>query len=173
MAEEVTGDRTGPQAPPRRQRLAAYALLLRDGAILLARLAPHVAFQGWTLPGGGVDHGEHPRDALRREVYEESGLRAEPGRLLDVHSTHYTGARPDGRIEDYHGVGLIFEAELDPESYGVEPHVTDLGGSTDLAAWVRLEEARRLSLSGTAKHALELVEGAADGSNGTGAVRER
>ncbi len=143
--------------PPQRQRLAAYAVLLRGGDVLLARLAPQIAFQGWTLPGGGVDHGEHPRDAVRREVYEEAGLHAEPGRLLDVYSHHYTGARPDGLVEDFHGVALIFEAEVLAESREVEPHVTDVGGSTDLAAWVPLAEASSLSLSGAARHALALI----------------
>lgn len=31
----------------------------------------------WVLPGGGVDSGESPEDASRREVFEESGLRVE------------------------------------------------------------------------------------------------
>ena len=145
------------QGPPRRQRIAAYALLRRDGDVLLTRLAPHISFSGWTLPGGGVDHGEHPRDALRREIHEESGLYAEPGRIVDVYSTHFTGARPDGRVEDYHGIGLIFEADVLPQSHGVEPQVIDVGGSTDLAAWVPIGEARRLSLSGVARQALSLL----------------
>ena len=145
------------QPPPMRQRVAAYGLLLRDDQILLARIAPHIRAQGWALPGGGVDHGEHPRDAVRREIYEETGLHAEPGRILDVHSTHFTGARPDGVVEDYHGIGIIYEAELLPESIGVEPYVVDVGGSTDLAAWVPLAVARDLDLSGAARHALTLI----------------
>src|SRR3954468_12934991 len=149
------------EEPPKRQRIAAYALILRDGSsdkeVLLSRAAPHIAFQGWFLPGGGIDHGEDPRDALRREVLEETGLHAEPVQIVDVHSTHFTGARPGGLVEDYHGVGLIFEAELLPESEGVEPHVVDLGGSTDVAAWVSLPDARALSLSGAARHALSLI----------------
>ncbi|HET6560599.1 MAG TPA: NUDIX domain-containing protein [Marmoricola sp.] len=147
------------EPPPRRQRVAAYALLRRGAdELLLSRLAPHVRFQGWTLPGGGVDHGEHPRDALRREIYEEAGLHAEPGRLRDVYHAHYTGARPDGLVEDYHAIALIFEAELLPESRDVEPHVVDVGGSTDRAAWVTLAEARTLSLSGAALHALGILD---------------
>jgi 8-oxo-dGTP pyrophosphatase MutT (NUDIX family) len=125
--------------------------------VLLARIAPHIRTQGWALPGGGLDHGEHPREALRREVYEETGLHVEPGRIVDVHSTHFTGERPDGLVEDYHGVGLIFEAELLPESVGVEPRVVDVGGSTDLAAWVPLEEAAKLDLSGSARHGLGTI----------------
>lgn len=137
--------------------MAAYAVLRRDGEVLLTRLAPHVRFEGWTLPGGGIDHGEHPREALRREIHEETGLFAEPGRILDVYSTHFTGARPDGVVEDYHGIGLIFEAELLPQSVGVDPHVVEVDGSTDLAAWVPLATASGLSLSGAARHALTLV----------------
>jgi 8-oxo-dGTP pyrophosphatase MutT (NUDIX family) len=143
---------------PRRQRVAAYALLRRDREVLLARIAPHIRANGWALPGGGVDHGEDPREALRREIYEETGLHAEPGRIVDVYSTHFTGARPDGLVEDYHGIGLIYEAEILPQSRDVEPHVTDVGGSTDLAAWVPLDEAHALQLSGAARHALSLID---------------
>ena len=146
-------------SPPQRQRVAAYALIRRGAdELLLTRLAPHVAFKGWTLPGGGVDHGEHPRDALRREVLEESGLHAEPGRILDVYSHHYTGPRPDGLVEDYHAIGLVFEARVLSESYDVEPHVLDVGGSTDLARWVPLADARSLPLTGSARLALTWLE---------------
>ena len=156
------------QSPPRRQRVAAYALLRRDHEVLLARIAPRIAPGVWALPGGGVDHGEHPLDALRREIYEETGLHAEPGRILDVYSTHFTGARPDGLVEDYHGIGLIYEAEVLPQSRDVEPHVVDVGGSTEHAAWVPLEEARRLSLNGSARHALSLIDEPPDSTRSTG-----
>jgi ADP-ribose pyrophosphatase YjhB (NUDIX family) len=142
---------------PKRQRVAAYALIRRRDEVLLTRLAPHVRFSGWTLPGGGVDHGEDPRAALRREVFEETGLHAEPGRILDVYSAHFTGARPDGLVEDFHGIALIFEAEVLPQSTDTAPYVVDVGGSTDQAAWVSVTEAAALSLSGPARHALSLL----------------
>ena len=60
-----------------KQRPGAYAVLVRDGQVLLTHQAqPVPEFQ---LPGGGVDPGESPIPALHREVFEETGWRA--GRL--------------------------------------------------------------------------------------------
>lgn len=38
----------------------------------------------WELPAGGVDPGEAPAQAVVREVYEETGLKVRPTRLLGV-----------------------------------------------------------------------------------------
>lgn len=145
------------EEPRARQRVAAYALLRRDEQVLLCRLSPRVPFNGWALPGGGIDHGESPREALRREVHEEAGLQVVPGRVLDVYSHHFVGRSPSGVLEDYHGIGLIFEAEVDPASRGVEPQVLEVDGSTDLARWTPLDEARSLPLTGAARFGLRLL----------------
>ena len=146
-------------APPERQRVAAYALLTRDDEVLLTQMSARTRIKGrWTLPGGGIDHGEDPRDALRREVYEETGLHVEPGRVVDVHATHFVGARADGLVENYHGIHLIFEAEIDPDSLDVEPHVVEEDGSTARATWMPIVEALRLDLLSAARHALGLAE---------------
>jgi len=43
---------------PRRQRVAAYAVIVRGGEVLLSRLAPSISEEElWTLPGGGIDFG--------------------------------------------------------------------------------------------------------------------
>ncbi|MCW2784841.1 MAG: hypothetical protein JWP74_1358 [Marmoricola sp.] len=116
------------------QRLAAKALVRRDGRILLARLSRFAVESGlWTLPGGGVDHGEHPAAALVRELFEETGLAAEVGDLVGVHDLHLTGTAPNGRHEDFHAVNLIFTAVVPDD---VEPRVTEIGGTTDDVAWI-------------------------------------
>lgn len=61
-------------------RAGAYAILPRDGGVLLTHQAePIPEFQ---LPGGGIDPGESPLRALHREVMEETGWHiAAPRRL--------------------------------------------------------------------------------------------
>ena len=54
-----------------KNRPGAYAILIRRGAVLLTHQAmPEPEFQ---LPGGGIDPGETPMQALHREVFEETG----------------------------------------------------------------------------------------------------
>lgn len=52
-----------------------------SGRVLLCRLS-YVDL--WSLPGGGVDHGETPVEAVVREVKEETGLDARVRRLVGV-----------------------------------------------------------------------------------------
>ncbi len=124
----------------RLQRLAAYAVLLRDDDVLLTRISARGHHVGWwTLPGGGVDHGEEPRAAVVREVAEETGLTIEVGSLLDVHSVHFTGRAPDEAVEDYHGVHLIFAATV---TGGDAPGVREVDGTTDAVEWVPVASVR-------------------------------
>jgi len=149
--------RTAPAAPedaPRPgpakvQRPGAYAVLAHDGRILLTRLS---ATKIWTLPGGGIDHGEDPVDAVRREVHEETGLPLTDTRLLDVDSVHFTGHAPDGRLEDFHAVRLLFTGSVPLD---VEPRVVEVGGSSDAAAWrpiAELDERERRRLAVALRH---------------------
>lgn len=65
-----------------KQRPGAYAILLREGKVLLTyQGAPHDEYQ---LPGGGIDPGEGPLQALHREVFEETGYRIARPRKLGV-----------------------------------------------------------------------------------------
>jgi 8-oxo-dGTP diphosphatase len=114
--------------------VAAYAVIIRDGHILLSRLAPRLTpVELWTLPGGGIDHGEDPRDAVVREVFEETGLDAQVGETARVFSLHRPDTRRDGRSVDTHSVRLVYEGWVPVDS--PEPRVVEVDGSTVDAAW--------------------------------------
>ncbi|QDY71438.1 NUDIX domain-containing protein [Qingshengfaniella alkalisoli] len=64
-------------------RPGAYTIVTRGSNILLThQMAPTPEFQ---LPGGGIDPGESPLQALHREVFEETGWRIRPVRRLTAY----------------------------------------------------------------------------------------
>lgn len=65
-------------------KVAATALVERDGRLLLIRRAIDPGRGLWCFPGGYVDFGEDPAVAALRECREETGLAVEGVRLLDV-----------------------------------------------------------------------------------------
>ena len=60
------------------------ALIVRDGKFLALELEVGRK-KVWDLPGGKVEHGEEPMQTLVREVWEETGLKAEPKEPVGVY----------------------------------------------------------------------------------------
>jgi ADP-ribose pyrophosphatase YjhB (NUDIX family) len=129
-----------PEPVERFQRVAAYGIA-RDGElVLLSRLArsPH---QGrWTLPGGGLDFGERPADAVVREVHEETGLHVRVEELLDADAELWTFSRDGGRREA-HAVRFAYRVTVLGGTLGV----VEVDGSTDDARWWPMSELPELT----------------------------
>ncbi|MDR6973912.1 ADP-ribose pyrophosphatase YjhB (NUDIX family) [Streptomyces sp. 3330] len=112
-------------------RVAAYAVCVRDGQLLLARSPAADGTPEWVLPGGGMEHGEDPLDTVVRELDEETGYRVEVTGLLGIDSFRHTFRRGVlRRPVDHHGVRIVYEGRV----VGGELR-NEVDGSTDLAAW--------------------------------------
>ncbi|MEU1596862.1 NUDIX hydrolase [Streptomyces sp. NPDC005708] len=132
-------------------RVAAYAICVRDSRLLLARMPGPGGTSEWTLPGGGMEHGEDPYDTTLREVEEETGFRVELTGLLGVDSIRRSLRGRFGRTVDHHAVRLVYEGRV----IGGELR-SEVGGSTDLAAWHDLAAVTGLRRLGLVDTGLEL-----------------
>jgi len=77
--------------------LVVAAVVWRDGRLLFTQRPPGgpIGLQ-WEFPGGKVERGESPAEALRREIREELGVDAEPHEELGREQHDYPhGTRVD------------------------------------------------------------------------------
>lgn len=121
-------------------RVAAYAVITDDdGKVLLARWTEgrRVA---WTMPGGGLEAGEDPEDAVRREVREETGYTVHVEELLGIHSRVIpAGRRVKEADAPLHTLRIVYRAKISGGKLRFEEN-----GSTDMAGWFSLPEVAKL-----------------------------
>ncbi len=86
-------------------KVAARAAVFRDDTILLVRDARDGR---WTLPGGWIDVNESPREAVEREVLEETGYVARADKLLILSDKRKQPHPPSL----YHAYDLFFHCVL-------------------------------------------------------------
>jgi len=89
----------------------AAGLIVREGKLLICQRTKHQPMPlKWEFPGGKIEHGEQPTDALRRELEEELGIHAKVGdELVRVRHTYRNG----GTIELRFFLVPGFEGELE------------------------------------------------------------
>lgn len=126
-------------------RVAAYGVITEGDRILLAHWNEG-GRSGWTLPGGGIDPGEDPADALVREIAEETGYAAEGGELLGIDSKIIPAEHrfvPDAG--PLHALRIVYRARVVGGTL-----TNERDGTTDEAAW--------FSLSAIPNRRVELVD---------------
>lgn len=120
------------------RRIGAYGLLTDDaGRVLLARGSDSSAFPGvWSLPGGGVEQGEDPQDAVVRELYEETGLTV---RVEGIRSVFADVTRLPYTEIDEHTDRIVYDvARVDGNLRSEAEGTTDLvdwAGPAELDSW--------------------------------------
>ena len=78
MADDAAGGKAGGHEETPERVDVALAVPVREGRVLVGRRPPDVHMAGYLeFPGGRVEPGEEPLTAARRELEEETGLRAD------------------------------------------------------------------------------------------------
>ena len=116
------------------QRFASIVLVDRRGWLLLQERDEHPVIdpECWGFVGGHVDDGEDADDAAYRELEEETGLRARPGRIIGCWSAHLRSFANGDRIQ---GIPTLLEAELVGGELRRDPT-----GEIDAAGWYTADD---------------------------------
>ena len=88
-----------------------------EGKILLAKEENGK----WELLGGGLDHGENPKEGLQREVLEETGLKVHS---IATQPSYYITFPVTER--GYYAANVIFEAQIDSLNFTPSDECIDL-----------------------------------------------
>ena len=111
-------------------RNRSLALVIRDGKILVEKLLGDNRLF-FTIPGGGIEEGETPEEAVLREVKEETGL---DGKIVRPLSVQYKG---DG------GSDYSFEVEIPSDAVAITGYDPEFEGSESPlkeVLWMSLDE---------------------------------
>lgn len=106
------------------------AVIFRNGKVFIARRAPgENSAGGWEFPGGKVEKDETPQECLRRELYEELGIKTEIGDFVMESIYEY----PKGLIRL-----MAYRAEITEGEVKLSVH--------DACCWVTINELHRFGL---------------------------
>lgn len=134
-----------PREYPQRPVVAVGGVVIENRKALLIRRAKEPRLGEWSIPGGGVETGETLRDALRREIREETGIAVRVGEILEVLDRILPDS--EGRVQ-YHYVLVDFVCS--PEGGELQP-----ASDVSEARWVAREE---LSQFGLRPDTLRVIE---------------
>lgn len=127
-----------------RPKLGALAVVVREGSALLVQRSKAPDEGLWGYPGGHVEAGETVAEAAARELFEETGVRAEPGPVLGTMDA--IRRDPDGTLSSH-----FFLVAVACRYIAGEPQADDDAAD---ARWVTVEDV----LSGTLAMSEDVAE---------------
>ncbi len=123
-------------------RLGVKALIVRDGMVLMNRMRDGASGEiYYAAPGGGQEHGEDQREALRRECREEIGAEVEVYQVACIHEFMSRTRRADGtpREDLFHQVNVNYWCGLAPGQEPGQVPPTDPDPGQDGTEWLPID----------------------------------
>ena len=118
--------------------LGAYCIIIKNSKVLLIKKIRGPYTGKWDVPGGKIEFGEKIADALKREVFEETGHH--------IHKIQFIGYEETFENFDnkkYHLFGVFFKADI------LGGKIKDLGDNIDSggAVWISLDKINKKNLA--------------------------
>ena len=124
-------------------KVGVGVLVVHEGKILLVRRTMMPERGKWSIPAGFIDHGEDPEEVAVREAYEETNLRVEIEKLVDV---YYNEPTDEGGASIF----ILYRARL----LGGE---VEAGDDADAAGFFAPDELPELAFDST-RDALRILQ---------------
>ena len=91
------------------KHLGAYGLIIKDNMVLLIKKFGGPYNGKLDLPGGTIEFGEKPEDALKRELMEEVGIEVVDYQLFDADSVFFDWQVKEDVLAKVHHIGIFFK----------------------------------------------------------------
>ena len=118
-------------------KVAVIALVLYQNQLLLTKRAVDPEKGKWALPGGYMDAGEMPEEALKRELIEEVNLPINVQNLLTIYpiSNPVEDDTADETMMVKRGIVLVYRATVDEDA----PSTLEAHDDVDEARWFAVD----------------------------------
>lgn len=138
LAREINGTTRHVPKADLSFRVSVYGVAIRGDSVLLVP-----QWDGFDIPGGGVELGETTPDALRREVQEETGLVVEPTMDQVLHVTHDFFIHPTNG-KSYHYILLYYPCSVVGGRLSTGGFQDDEKQYAKMARWVPVSAVRSI-----------------------------
>lgn len=138
VAREINGTTRVVSVKEMSFRISVYGVVINGNTVLLVP-----QWDGYDIPGGGIELGETTEEALKREIYEETGLEVKPHMQHVLHVTQDFFIHPtDGK--SYHYILLYYPCSLIGGNISVANFQEDEKLYAQAARWVTVGEVDKL-----------------------------
>ena len=130
------------------KQLGAYALVIEDESILLIKKNGGPYHGKYDLPGGTIEFGETPSDALKREILEEVGIDIIDFKIFDTDSVCFDWDYKEKNIQlKVHHVGIYYKINKYNDSIKSTIEIDEQNDDSLGALFIPIKELSKKELS--------------------------
>lgn len=137
---DINGDKHEVPVNELTWRPAAYGIVIKDGKILLSKQFGN----GYDVPGGGLELGELPEQAVIREIKEETGIDAKNPKLLSVETSFFKMTHDNGRC--HQSLLFYYQCEFVGGEFSTDGFDEQEKQYADMPEWIDLKELSNINV---------------------------